>query len=393
MEHFEIPTIRFLEKTQNQDFQIPLLAPFVTGKEEIYLKKCLQSGWITTTGEFVEAFERKIQDYTQSSYVVAVSSGTAALHLALKAVGVSENSLVILPNISFVASANAIHYCQAEPIFVDISPDTWQLDEQLLLKFLQNECYSKGKHTFHKATQKRISALVLVHNLGNIGNLTEIQKIAENFNIPLVEDAAEALGSFYHQKHAGICSKVGILSFNGNKIVTTGGGGAILTADEKIAQKVRHWANQAKTSKEEYFHDEVGYNYRLPNPLAAIGLAQMESLDFFLARKRYIYNFYTNILFGKAIWQRTLESVEPNYWLFTALFENSSQIAQKLQDKGIQTRKLWYPLNRLPMHKKCLYVQENDISWEIYEKSLSLPSSVGLQENEMEKIAEILQKI
>ncbi|WP_448530275.1 LegC family aminotransferase [Raineya sp.] len=392
MENFTISdTIsQVYESGEKTTFQIPLLAPYITETESDYVQECIRKGWITTVGEFIEIFEQKIKTYTQSPYVVAVSSGTAALHLALRAVEVEKDTLVILPNISFVASANAIHYCGAEPLFVDIHPATWQLDENLLLKFLENECFYTKEQTFHKATQKRISALVLVHNLGNLGNISAIQEICRAYQIPFVEDAAEALGSFYEGKHAGTFGKVGILSFNGNKIVSTGGGGAVLTNDEDIAKKVRHWANQAKISSEEYYHDEIGYNYRLPNPLAAIGVAQMEKISLFLERKQLIHEFYTNILQGKAIWQDTLPKVEPNHWLFTALFENSATLTQKFKENAIQTRKLWCPLSRLPMHQKAMYVQENDISWKVYEKSLSLPSSVGLQMQDLEKIASVL---
>ncbi len=396
MENFIISDTTLSQSYENREkrtFQIPLLAPYISETESDYVQACIRKGWITTIGEFVDIFEQKIKIYTQSPYVVAVSSGTAALHLALRAVGVEKDTFVILPNISFVASANAIHYCGAEPLFVDICSTTWQLDENLLLKFLEKECFYTKEHTFHKATQKRISALVLVHNLGNLGNISAIEEICQAYQIPLVEDAAEALGSFYEGKHAGTFGKVGILSFNGNKIVSTGSGGAVLTKDKHISEKVRHWANQAKISTEEYYHDEVGYNYRLPNPLAAIGLAQMEKINFFLEKKRLIHEFYANILHSKATWQDTLEKADPNYWLFTALFENSALLAQKFKENAIQTRKLWYPLNRLPMHLKALYVQENDISWQVYEKSLSLPSSVGLQMQDMEKIARVLESI
>lgn len=394
MENFIISDIlsKPYESGEKTNFQIPLLAPYVTETEEKYLQECIRSGWITSAGKFIELFEQKLKDFTHSPYVVAVSSGTAALHLALKAVGVEKGTFVILPNISFVASVNAVHYCNAEPIFVDINSATWQLDENLLLNFLENECFYTKEQTFHKATLKRISALVLVHNLGNLGNISAIQEICERFNIPLVEDAAEALGAFYKGRHAGTFGKVGILSFNGNKIVTTGGGGAVLTKDEHISKKVRHWANQAKINAEEYYHDEVGYNYRLPNPLAAIGVAQMEKIHFLLEKKKLTRDFYTDILRGKAIWQETLADSQPNYWLFTALFENSHLIAQKLKENSIQTRKLWYPLNRLPMHQNCLYVQKNDFSWKVYEKSLSLPSSVGLQIQDLEKIAKVLEE-
>lgn len=369
---------------------IPLLAPYLTGKEVEYLQECLQSGWITTSGKFIKLFEEKLQNYTLSPYVVVVVSGTAALHLALKAVGVTEKSIVLLPNSSFVATANAIHYCNAEPIFIDIHPKTWQIDERLLEKFLQKHCYTKEGKTFYKTNHKPISALIVVHNLGNIGNMQAIIEICQNYSIPLVEDAAEALGSFYKGKHAGTFGEVGILSFNGNKIITTGGGGAVLTKNSEIAQKIRHWANQAKTHPEEYYHDTIGYNYRLSNPLAAIGVAQMESLEFFLQKKKTINTFYHENLSEIADFQDILHETTPNYWLSTALFRQSNSLIQKLKKAGIQTRRLWYPLNRLPMHKNSVYIQEEDYSFEVYQQAISLPSSVSLTETELHKIVQTL---
>jgi aminotransferase in exopolysaccharide biosynthesis len=377
---------------QKYQFQIPLALPYLSGKEWEYVKNCLDTNWITSAGAYIEQFEQKIKDFTGAKYCVAVASGTAALHLALQAVGVKANTCVLLPNLSFVASANAVYYCNAEPVFVDVRRDTWQIDEKLLEYFLEKECYQGQEGTFLKRTRQKISAILPVHCLGNMPAMDKILALAQTYQIPVVEDAAEALGSRFEQKHAGTLGNVGIFSFNGNKIVTTANGGAIVTDDETIARQVRHRANQAKTDTHEYFHDEIGYNYRLPNVLAAIGLAQMEQIDFFLQQKKIINNAYRKHLQEVAVFQEIMPNVEPNFWLFTALFENSKQIAQKLAEHNIQTRKLWYPLNRLPMYKNALYIHEADVTWQIYEKSLSLPSAVSLSEEQIEKITAILSE-
>lgn len=375
---------------QKHLFRIPLALPHLAGKEWEYVKNCLDTNWITSSGAYIEEFEEKIKNFTQSKHCIAVSSGTAALHLALQTVGVEENTYVILPNLSFVASANAIQYCRAKPIFIDIRKDTWQIDEKILEHFLQEYCYQEQECTFLKSSRKKIAALLPVHCLGNMPAMNQIIAISETYRIPIVEDAAEALGSYFEQKHAATLGKVGIFSFNGNKIVTTASGGAVITDDEKIAKQIRHRANQAKTHTHDYFHDDIGYNYRMANILAAIGVAQMEQIDYFLQQKKIIDTTYKHYLKEIAVFQEVMPDVSPNFWLFTALFENSEQIALKLAQHGIQTRKLWYPLNRLPMYQNALYVHEQDITWQIYAKSLSLPSAVSLTEEQIANITKLL---
>lgn len=377
---------------QQHAFDIPLALPHLAGKEWEYVKHCLDTNWITSAGAYIDEFEEKLTTLTKSAHSIAVSSGTAALHLALRAVGVEANTCVLVPNLSFVATANAIHYCNAEPVFVDIRKDTWQIDEVLLEYFLEEKCYEEQGGTYLKSSQKKITALIVVHCLGNVANMSKILSLAQKFRIPIVEDAAGALGSFFEQKHAGTFGEAGILSFNGNKIVTTGSGGAVITNNEAVAKQVRHRANQAKTNLHDYFHDEVAYNYRMANILAAIGVAQMEQLDFFLERKRRIAQVYQEHLQEIAIFQAVEPNVSPNFWLFTALFENPDAIAQQLTQKSIQVRKLWYPLNRLPMNQHCLYVQQEDTTWQVYRKSLSLPSGVGLEIEEIVRICEEIKK-
>jgi len=375
---------------QTHTFDIPLVLPHLAGNEWKYIQDCLETNWITSAGKYIPLFEDKVAQYTHSKYAIAVSSGTAALHLALLAIGVERDDVVILPNLSFVASVNSIHYCGAEPLFVDITPDTWQLDITLLEHFLETKCVVENEVCYIKSSKKRIKAILPIHILGNVGDFSVLLALAKKYHLAVVEDAAESLGSFYNNTHTGCWGDVGIVSFNGNKVVTTGGGGMILTQNEQIAQKVRHWANQSKTNTHEYYHDEVGYNYRLINLLAAIGLAQMEQIEFFLKQKEIIYQFYHQHLADKVGFQRVLEGVKPNYWLTTILSEKSRNIQETLEKQGIQTRKLWHPLNRLPMHKNATYITEKDHTWQIYEQSVSLPSGVGLKEEHLEKIVKAI---
>lgn len=378
---------------QKHEFKTPLAVPLLVGREWEYVKNCLDTNWISSAGKYIEEFEEKIATFTGSSYCVALSSGTAALHLALQAVGVGANHCVVVPNLSFVASVNAIYYCNAQPILVDVRKDTWQLDVDLLEDFLEKECYQQEGATFLKSTHQKIAALLPVHCLGDMPDMLRIISIAKKFSIAVVEDAAEALGSFFDNKHAGTLGEVGVLSFNGNKIVTTGSGGAIITNDAAIAQKIRHRANQAKTHIHDYFHDEIGYNYRMANILAAIGVAQMEQIAFFLQKKKMIAQTYKEYLQGIATFQTSMPMVNANFWLCTALFKNSDKIAQELASKGVQTRKLWHPLNRLPMNKDLPYITKEDVTWQIYEKSLSLPSGVGMEMKEVLSICEQIKRV
>lgn len=367
-------------------YDIHLLKPYLDDKEPKYVLDCLQNNWISSVGKYIELFEQKVADFTQSPFAVAVSSGTAALHLALKVLGVGKNDMVILPNLSFVASANAITYCGAEPLFVDIRPDTWQMDSDLLASFLEEHCELKNNKCYLKSSQKVIKAMLVVHILGNMPDMEAIMKLAQSYHLQVVEDAAEALGSFYQQTHAGTIADVGVLSFNGNKIVTTGNGGMVLCKDAEIAKKVKYLANQAKSDNEEYYHDEIGYNYRIQNTSAAIGLAQMEKIAFFLEEKQKIFDFYRENLSENFVFQKFNAKVKSNHWLHTVLCKRSRELQKYLRSQKIQTRKLWYPLNRLPMYQSCFYLQGQDFTWQIYEQSLSLPSSVGISEAELNKI-------
>ena len=277
---------------------ISLHEPLFKGNERKYIKNCLDEGWVSSAGKYVNTFEKKISQYTGAKYAVACINGTSALQISLKLVGVRKNDEVIVPSMTFIAAVNAIHYNNAKPIFMDCD-EYYTIDTNKTFDFLNNETRTikkkiGGKNltiTFNKKTGNRISAIVIVHVFGNAGKIGKLVDLCRKKNIALVEDAAESIGSFYisnkfKKKHTGTIGTIGCLSFNGNKIITTGGGGMILTNNKKIAQKAKYITNQAKDDSIYSIHNEVGYNFRLPNVLAALGLAQLESLSAYIKKKK-----------------------------------------------------------------------------------------------------------
>ncbi|MEZ4825566.1 MAG: LegC family aminotransferase [Bacteroidia bacterium] len=360
---------------------IPLSEPFFSGNEWAYVKACLDSGWVSSAGKEISAFENAIATFTGSGHAVATVNGTAALHLALKVSGASQGDRVIIPNLTFVATANAVSYTGASPVLMDVDPHTWQLDAGLLEEWLD------------KQNQPLPRALILTHVLGNVGEVEKIAEICLKYGMAFIEDAAEALGSVKNEKHAGTFGQTGILSFNGNKIITTGSGGMILTQDETLAQKLRHLSTQAKADTEEYFHDEVGYNYRLPNLLAALGIAQLEQLPRFLKKKREDAQLYHDLLLTASQvtgFQETLPGVNPNFWLFTARMKERDKVRKNLAAHGIQSRPLWVPMNLLPAFQHCEYITRSDVAGRLYSECLSLPGSVSLSESQIREICRII---
>jgi len=256
---------------------IPLSLPNLAGKEWEYVKQCLDTGWISTAGGFVDRFESEFKTYLGVNGAVSVVNGTAALHVSLQLLGVKGDDLVIMPNVTFVASANAIKYIGAEPVLIDIDKDTWQMDLQILESFLKNSCnLDQNGSLIHRDSKRKISALMIVHVQGNMCDMDRLLKICSNYRLPVLEDAAEALGSMYKGQYAGTLGDIGCFSFNGNKIMSTGGGGMIVSQSIEYVQRAKHLSTTAKRDSLSYFHDEVGYNYRLVNVLAAIGVAQLE---------------------------------------------------------------------------------------------------------------------
>jgi aminotransferase in exopolysaccharide biosynthesis len=371
---------------------IPLSVPHINGNEWKYVKNCLDTGWISSAGTYVNQFEQMVADYAGVKYGVACMNGTAGLHIAQLLAGIEADDYVIVPNITFIATLNAVKYTGARPILIDIDPNNWQMDLDLLEKYLAENTITKederGINIYLISTLKRIKAIVPVHVLGNIGNLERLSEIATKYHLEIIEDSTEALGSFYKGKHAGSFGKFGVFSFNGNKIISTGGGGVIVTDNEELAKKAKHLTTQAKISQLEYIHDEIGYNYRLVNILAAIGVAQMEQFTSLLIKKRKIDAFYRSELagLGDIEFQDVSSDVEVNCWLFTFKTHKMRELLEFLNENGVQARPFWMPMNQLDMFEKEIYVQNEDHSSKIYETCLSIPSSAGITQEQLEEV-------
>ena len=375
---------------------IPLSIPNINGNEWRYVKDCLDTGWISSAGSYVNKFELAIQNYTGAKYAIACMNGTAGLQVSLNLADVSSNDIVIAPNLTFVATLNAIKYSGAQITLIDVSEDTWQIDIDLLHKWLKNNTITKlydGKPlTTEKTTGKKIGAIMPVYVLGGFIDIDKLIEVSTSFGIPLIEDSTEALGSFKNKKHAGTFGLTGVLSFNGNKIISTGGGGMILTNNKDIAIRAKHITTTAKADPLDYFHDEVGYNYRLVNILAAIGVAQMENFESILKRKKEIDALYRIELHGVGDikFQENIPNSDPNCWLFTFRTKKMRELLNHLNSNEIQSRPFWTPMNNLPMYKDLKYISENDISNKIFKESISVPSSSNLIiEDQYKVISEI----
>ena len=368
----------------NEKF-IPLSVPNMAGNEWKYVKDCLDTGWISSVGAYVTQFEQMVADFAGAKYGVAAVNGTAALHISLLLSGVGLGDYVILPNLTFVASANSIKYLGAEPILIDADPKLWQMDLDLLENFLDKETDVKGDKLIYKKDGRRIAAIMPVHILGNMCDMDRFLYIVKKYPLPVVEDSTEALGTSYKGRSAGRFSPLGCFSFNGNKIISTGGGGVIVTDDEALAKQAKHLTTTAKASADEYYHDEVGYNYRLVNVLAAIGVAQMELLPAFIKRKRECVNFYKQELsgVGDIRFQEELPEVTTNGWLFTIQTDKQQQLLDHLNANKILSRRFWMPMNKLPMYNECIYINNKDNSDYIYNTCLSIPSSTSITDEEL----------
>lgn len=373
---------------------IPLSVPNMAGNEWKYVKDCLDTGWISSVGSYVNQFEQMVADFAGAKYGVAAVNGTAALHISLLLSGVRSGDYVILPNLTFVASANAIKYLDAEPLLIDADPAYWQMDLDLLEEFLQEQTRQENDQLFYKKDGRRIGAIMPVHILGNMCDMDRFLSIVKKYPLPVVEDATEALGTTYKGKHAGTFSPLACFSFNGNKIISTGGGGVIVSDNEALAKHAKHITTTAKASPDEYYHDEVGYNYRLVNLLAAVGVAQMELLPSFIKRKKEVVSFYKSALTGVADirFQQELPEVEVNGWLFTIQTEKQQHLLDHLNANKILSRRFWMPMNKLPMYKGCPYVQKKDAADYIYNTCLSIPSSTSITDEQLEIVAREVKK-
>lgn len=372
---------------------IPLSVPNLSGNEWKYIKDCLDTNWVSSVGAYVDKFEKSMQDFTGARFAIAASSGTAALHISLVLEEITSDHCVIVPNLTFIATLNAVKYTGATPVLIDVDKDTWQMDLDLVEKFFKEHTEQKAGGYVVKSTGKLVKAILPVHVLGNMCDMDRLLAIADRYHLSVIEDAAEALGSSYKGKHAGTFGKIGAFSFNGNKIITTGGGGMIVTNDEILAKKAKHLTTQAKSDPFEYIHDEIGYNYRLVNILAAMGVAQMEQLPGFLKKKLEIKDLYHEHLstIPGIVVQKVEQNVQANYWLFTVLAKQQKSVMKHLLEKKIQARPFWVPMNQLPMFSKELYISDNDTSQELYAQSISLPCSTNISEEELLSVVQTIR--
>jgi aminotransferase in exopolysaccharide biosynthesis len=366
----------------------PLHEPLLSGNEWVYMRECLDSGFVSSIGKFVDRFEADLASYTGSRYAIAVVNGTAALHVALLLAGVEQGDEVLVPALTFVATANAVTYCGASPHFVDSEVGTIGVDVARLRDYLANIGEIRDGACINKQTGRIIRALVPMHTFGHPGNIDGLLAVARDFKLALVEDAAESLGSMYHGRHAGTFGETGILSFNGNKIITTGGGGAILTNDQDLAKKAKHITTTAKLPHPwSYIHDQIAYNYRMPNLNAALGCAQLEQIEGFLENKRKLYFAYAKAFSDVKGVQLVSEpeGARSNYWLQALLLEPEFLPARDLilsttNAVEISTRPAWTPMHDLSHFQSCPKM-DLSIANNLSQRLINIPSSAGLVGN------------
>ena len=367
---------------------IPLSVPYLNGNEWKYVKECLDTGWISSAGSYVETFERSVAEYVGMEFGVACMNGTVGLQTSQLIAGVKPGDCVVAPNLTFVATVNSIRHVGANPILIDVDSSTWQMDLDLIEEYFEKKTTLKKDqgtwNSYRKSDGARISAMIPVHVLGNIGDMNRINELSEKYHFIVIEDAAEALGSHYNNKSAGAFGKIGVFSFNGNKIISTGGGGVMVTNDEELARKAKHITTTAKISSSDYIHDEVGFNYRLVNILAAIGVAQLEQLPDVLKKKKKVDQIYREHLeqVNDISFQDFHKNVDSNCWLSTIRANRMRQLMDYLKSERVECRPLWKPMNQLSMYKNEQYVSSEDQSRQLYESCLSIPSSAGITEKD-----------
>ena len=383
---------------------INLSVPNLKGNENKYLKKCIDTEWVSSVGSFVNKFEKEISKFTNTKYAIACNSGTSALHLALVSSGVKRNDEVIVPTMTFIATPNSVSYINAIPVFMDCDKYL-NIDVDKLKKFFETETFYKNGNTYNKQTKRKISAIIPVHVSGNAVDIEPIIKLCRKKNIKIIEDIAEALGTRYikgkyKNKHVGSQSTSGCLSFNGNKIITSGGGGMVITNNKRIANTIRYLSTQANNNSQEYIHNEIGYNYRLTNIQAALGLAQLEKIKNFVRKKNQIYKFY-----HKAFKENKNISVlsPPNYssnnhWMISIYVKNiknkkhRSEIIKELKNRGVESRPMWHLCH---LQKPYLKNQSYLISkaQKLQKKIINIPSSTGITQKELNKVSSIINKM
>lgn len=376
-------TVDFIKAQFPSQDTIPLHEPRFIGNEKKYLIDCVDSTFVSSVGKYVDDFEKQIAAYTGAKYAVACVNGTAALHMAMIIAGVKRNEIVITQSLSFIATCNAIAYIGASHLFIDVDADTMGLSPEKLKVYLQeNTSKKEDGFTYHKTTGQKISACIPMHTFGHSCRIDELAIICNENNISLIEDAAESIGSFYKEKHTGTFGLLGTFSFNGNKTITCGGGGAIVTDDIALAKKAKYLTTQAKVPHRwEFIHDEIGYNYRMPNINAALMVAQLESLNYFLENKRELASLYKEFFKGTEIqFVEEPSNSRSNYWLNAILLADRKKRDEFLQytnDNGIMTRPVWRLMNKLEMFKDAIHGDLSN-SQMLEDRLVNIPSSVRI---------------
>ena len=379
------------------DERIPNAVPHLVGNEWRYLKECLDTNWVSSVGPFVDRFEREVAAYVGARHAIAVVTGTAALHAALLAADVGPEDEVLVPALTFMATASAIRYCGAWPVFMDSDPSTWTLDPEKTAEFLARECEMRRGLLVNRTSGRRVKALLPVHLYGHPADLDPLIELTAHHPISLVEDAAEALGASYKGRRVGVRGLAGCLSFNGNKIITTGGGGMVVTDDDGVARRLRTLTTQARADVVEWIHDEVGFNYRLTNIQAALGVAQLEQLDRFVEAKRATARAYIEAL-------ARLPGLEPcceqpwavsSFWMFSVLLDpavwgSPRRVIDGAAAAGIQCRPLWYPLHRQPPFRDSCQAYRVEVADRLHARGLSLPCSVGITAEQRDRVIRFL---
>ncbi|MBN1572787.1 MAG: LegC family aminotransferase [Deltaproteobacteria bacterium] len=387
----------FGRKRGKDDF-IPLCIPEMGGNEWKYLKECLDTNFVSSVGPFVDRFEEAVARYVKRKYAVATVNGTAALHISLLVSGIVPDDEVLVSTLTFIAPVNAVRYVGAFPVFIDAEKDFWQMDTRKVIDFIEKRCaYRKGA-LINVETGRTVRAIMPVHILGHPVDMDPILEIAEKYNLIVIEDATESLGAQYKGKMTGSLGEIACFSFNGNKIITTGGGGMIVTDNEKLARRAKYLTTQAKDDPVEYIHNEIGYNFRLTNIQAALGCAQMERLDRYIEKKKYIADIYTGALkdlpgitpLGEADWAWSI------FWMYTILLDegafgiDSRTLLNRLAKKNIQTRPLWQPIHLSPAHRGAT-ASDCSVSEYLYKTGLTLPCSVAITDSEIERVIDQIQ--
>ncbi|WP_455592373.1 LegC family aminotransferase [Bacteroides sp.] len=373
----------FIHQLYKSDEFIPLHAPLFIGNEKKYMNECIDTTFVSSVGKFVDRFEEMVADYTGAAKAVVCVSGTNALHMAMMLVGVERDDEVLTQALTFIATCNAISYIGAHPVFIDVDKETLGLSPAAVRRWLEKNAEIKKDVCYNKHTGRRVKACIPMHTFGHPVKLDELVSICDEYHIELVEDAAESIGSFYKGKHTGTFGKVGAISFNGNKTITTGGGGMLLFQDEELSKFAKHLTTQAKVPHRwEFVHDHVGYNYRMPNINAALGCAQMENLDRYVENKRETAQKYKEFF---SIHSDITFFTEPtdcysNYWLNAVLLKDrhaQQEFLQYTNDHGVMTRPVWQLMSRLEMFKGCETDGLENTIW-LEERIVNIPSSVRL---------------